>query len=432
MLALAMLGVACGAGAQAPTDVRIDIKGAGQRIRIHCEALVPSGGASSVSPQADNVLANDLDWSAAFDVTRSATGGQPPDGAQALVSGTLSLSGNQLRLQGQVRDLPGRRPILSREYRGGPNDWRDLCHRFADDIVLQFTGEPGISRTKIAYVAQKGRDKELYVMDLDGANRVALTADHSIASSPAFSHDGSLVLFTSYRGNAGPRVFVTRVTGGKPYLVSGRPGLNTSASYSPDGREIVCSLSMDGNAEIYILDARGGSPHRLTTQRAIDTSPAWAPTGRELAFTSDRGGAPQVYLMDHEGGNVRRLTYEVGYTDSPVWSPKGDRLAFVARTGSGFDIYTCRADGSDTRLVVSGASNENPHWSPDGRHIVYASNREGTFGLFVNDLDGRPSRRLDTGGMTATSPAWSPRPEAGGSTLFDRSGSSPGSSGGRP
>lgn len=428
MLALAALGWAGGARGQ--TDVRIDIKGAGQRIRIHCEALAPSGEARNVSAQADDVLANDLQWSAAFDVTRSATGGQPPGDAQAFVSGTLAMSGGQVRLKGEVHDLPGRRPILSHEYRG--NDWRDLVHRFTDDIVLQFTGEAGVSRTKIAFIGARGRDKELYVMDLDGANRQVLTADRSIAMSPAFSHDGSLVLFTSYRGGAGPRVFVTRVTGGRPYLVSGRPGLNTSASYSPDGREIVCSLSMDGNSEIYELDARGGSPHRLTNERAIDTSPAWAPTGREIAFTSDRGGAPQVYLMDHEGGNVRRLTYDVSYTDSPAWSPKGDRLAFVARTGSGFDIYTCRPDGSDTRLVVSGASNENPRWSPDGRHIVYASNREGAFGLFVNDLDGRPSRRLDTGGLTATSPAWSPRPDSGGSTLLDRPGSSPAATGGRP
>src|SRR5207253_4845593 len=168
-------------------------------------------------------------------------------------------------------------------------------------IVLQFTGEAGISRTRIAFVGTRGRDKELYVMDLDGANRQALTADHSIAMSPAFSHDGSLVLFTSYRGGAGPRVFVSRVSGGRPYLISGRPGLNTSASYAPDDREIVCSLSMDGNSEVYVLDARGGSPRRLTHERAIDTSPAWAPTGREITFTSDRGGSPQVYVMDREG-----------------------------------------------------------------------------------------------------------------------------------
>lgn len=424
MAALAMVVGAGGAGGQAPTDVRIDIKGAGQRIRIHCESFVPSGEARAFSAQADQVLARDLEWSAAFDVTRAPS--QPPADAQAVVGGTFTTSGGQLRLRGEVKDLPARMPILSREYRGGVNDWRDLVHRFADDIVLQFTGEPGVSSTRIAFMAKTGaREKELFVMDYDGANLRSLTRDRSIALSPAWSPDGSLLLFTSYRGGRGPRLYVIADEGGKPYLISGRPGLNTSGSYSPTGREIVCTLSQDGNSEIYLLDARGGSPLRRTDNRAIDTSPAWSPTGRELAFTSDRGGAPQVHVMDREGGNLRRLTYEVSYTDSPAWSPKGDQIAFVTRTGGGFDIYVCRADGSAPRRVVGGGSNENPRWSPDGRHLVFASDRGGGgFGLYVTDLDGTPPRKLDTGGRTAMSPAWSPRPSGGGSAMNIR-GTSP-------
>src|SRR5206468_6034381 len=155
----------------------------------------------------------------------------------------------------------------------------------------------------------------------------------------------------------------------------------------------------------------------LTNQRSIDTSPAWSPTGREIAFTSDRAGSPQVYVMDHEGGNAHRLQFDVAYTDSPAWSPKGDRIAFVARTGNGFDLYTCGADGSNTKLVVSGGMNENPHWSPDGRHLVFSSDREGAPGLYMTDLDDRAPRRLDTGGLAATSPAWSPRPSDSGGFL---------------
>jgi TolB protein len=419
ILSAALIGIAGAARAQAPTDVHIDLSKSGSRIRIHCESLTPAGAANARSwaLQADEVLSNDLDWSAVFDVSRSWVTGQSVEGAAAIVGGKLTVQGDDLRLEGQVRDVPGGRPIMAKEYRGKLRDWRDLVHRFSDDIVLQFSGEPGVARTKIVFSAHNGRNKELYIMDWDGANRRALTQDGSIAISPAFSPDGSLVLFTSYRGGAGPRVFVLKVEGGKPFLVSGRPGINTSASYSPDGREIVCTLSMDGNSEVYVLDAKGGSPRRLTTQRSIDTSPTWSPTGREVAFTSDRAGAPQVYVMDREGGNARRLTYEVGYTDSPAWSPKGDRIAFVARTGNGFDIYVCRADGSDTRLVVSGGSNENPRWSPDGRHLVFSSDRGSGVGLYVTDLDGRQPRRLETGGMSASSPAWSPRPAESGRFL---------------
>ena len=333
------------------------------------------------------------------------------------MGGQWSVSGNQVKLTGEVRDVPARRPILVREYRGPQSDWRSLVHRFADDVVLQFTGEAGVAQTRIAFVGGQGKVKELYVMDLDGARLRPLTADQSLVLSPAWSPEGSLMLFTSYRGGTGPQLYVISSEGGREYLISGRPGLNTCPSYSPDGREILCTLSQDGNPEVYMLDARGGSPRRLTDSPSIDTSPCWSPTGREIAFTSDRTGTPQVYVMDREGGNVRRLTYDVEYTDSPAWSPRGDRIAFVARTGAGFDIYLCRPDGSGLRLAVSGGSNENPRWSPDGRHLLFASNRDSIPGLYVTDLDDRSPRRLDLGGLRAQSPAWSPRPPGAGSAV---------------
>ncbi|HYM81666.1 MAG TPA: Tol-Pal system beta propeller repeat protein TolB [Candidatus Limnocylindria bacterium] len=424
--------LAAPSASQTPSDVSIDITGIGKRIRLHCESLAAAGDreARSFSVQADEVLAKDLEWSGVFTISRSwVARGQAFD-VQATVGGRLTLNGSQVRLQGEVRDFPARRPILVKEYRGSLREWRQLVHQFADDIVLQFTGEPGVSRTKIAFVVQQGRQKELFVMDWDGAGVRPLTAERSIALSPNWSPDGSLILFTSYKGGSGARVHVIPSTGGKSFLVSGRQGLNTSAAYSPDGREIALTLSQDGNSEIYVLDARGGSPKRITSHRSIDTSPAWSPTGREIAFTSDRSGSPQVYVMDREGGNARRLTFEVDYTDSPAWSPKGDRIAFVARTGGGFDIHTCRSDGGDARLVVSGRSNENPRWSPDGRHLVFASNRDGAYGLYVTDLDSNPPRRLDTGGRVALSPAWSPRPPGSGSAMNVQTGHS--NPGGKP
>jgi TolB protein len=399
-------------------DVQIELREGGARTRLHCESLAPSGDrqARTFSVQADEVLAADLANSAVFDVTRAWMPAETPTEVQALVGGKWNLRGSRIKLTGEVREFPGRGAIMVKEYEGPQDQWRALVHRFADDIVLQFTGSSGVAGTQIAFVSQQGRVKELCVMDADGANLRQLTQDGSIAMSPAWSYEGSLLLFTSYRGGGGPQIYVVPVAGGRVHLVSGRPGNNTSASYSPDGREIACTLSQDGNPEIYLLDARGGSPRRITNQRGIDTSPSWSPTGNEIAFTSNRGGSPQVYVMDREGGNVRRLTYDVSYTDSPAWSPQGDRIAFVVRSSGGFDIWVCAADGSGARPVVTGGSNENPRWSPDGRQLVFASNRDGAYGLWASDLTREP-RKLQTGGRIAMTPAWSPRAPDTGSAL---------------
>jgi TolB protein len=419
-LAVALTLTPAPALTQAPREVSIDIRSStGRKIRLHLEGfdVAGDGQARSARVEADQILGDDLATSGVFAVSRAWVAGEQPFDVQAVIGGRVSVSGSQVRLTGEIRDFPAKRPIAIREYRGPLPELRQIVHQFADDVVYQFTGERGVSQTRIAFVAEEGRAKELWVMDLDGSNARRLTQDGSIALSPAWSPEGSLILFTSFRGGKQAQIYVIPSQGGRPFLVSGRPGNNIAASYSPDGRSIVCVLSVDGNAELYRLDARGGSPRRLTDNPGIDTSPAWSPTGREIAFTSDRTGTPQVYVMDAEGGSIRRLTYDVNYTDSPAWSPKGDRLAWVARTNGGFDIYVSRPDGSDIRLVVSGGSNENPHWSPDGRHLVFSSDRGGRRGLYVTDLDGAPPRRLDTGNLAAFSPAWSPRPSSSSSAF---------------
>jgi TolB protein len=413
LLALLVLCLPASVRAQGG-DVRIDVKsGAIARLPLRCEPLQgPPSGPAPVRA-ADEVLAVDLQGSAVFQANRMWAPDPAATDPQFVTSGKWTVTGDKVRLDGELRDFPARRPILVHSYDGPVAEWRRLLHRFSDDIVQQITGERGVADTRIAFVVCGGRDKELWLMDADGYGARALTADKSIAQSPSWSPEGSLLLFTSWRGGSGPQVWVMSPENRKPFLVSGRAGLNTSACYSPDGQRVACTLSMDGNAEVYSLDARGGSLQRLTNHRAIDTSPAWSPTGREIAFTSDRSGTPQLYVMDSDGGSVRRLTYDVDYTDSPAWSPKGDRIAFVTRVGGGFDLWTCRADGTGAAPVLTGGNNENPRWSADGRHLVFASNRDGAYGLWVTDLDGALPRKLSTGGRCAVSPAWSPRRASG-------------------
>src|SRR5439155_10645288 len=128
-------------------DVRIDISsGSGKRIPILCESFQGGGDrtARESSVIADTVLANDLANSGVFDVTRSWIG-VAAGTEQAVVGGKWIVNGNQLRLEGEVHDLPARRAIFSKEYRGSLPERRRLAHRFADGVVLQFTGEPGVA-----------------------------------------------------------------------------------------------------------------------------------------------------------------------------------------------------------------------------------------------------------------------------------------------
>jgi TolB protein len=147
---------------------------------------------------------------------------------------------------------------------------------------------------------------------------------------------------------------------------------------------------------------------RLTHHWAIDSSPTWSPDGRLIAYSSDRTGSPQIYIMDSDGLNSRRLTYDGSYNDSPVWSRRGDRITFVSRTKRGrFDLASIDISGSGYRVLTELGMNENPHFSPDGKHIVFSSNRLGPREVFSMDVSGRNQRRVTRSGGNSN-PVWGP------------------------
>lgn len=314
----------------------------------------------------------------------------------------------QFSLECRVYDIPKASEVLGKRYDTDPKQVRKAIHRFADEVILKFTGERGVSDTSLVFVSNRSKNKELYRIDFDGENLQRLTSDGSILLSPSWSPDGNQILYTSYRDN-NPDLFLISANGGEPKPISIQPGLNLGGKWSPDGKQIALSLSKDGNSEIYLLDILTRTYRRLTKNRWSDVSPSWSPDGDQIAFTSDMSGTPQVYIMKSNGANVRRLSFIGNYSTSPAWSPRGDRIAFAAMKGGKFDIYTIGVDGRGIRQLTSNrGSNEDPTWSRDGRYIAFHSTRDGNSSIYIMNQDGTNLRRVTDSKGNDTSPAWSP------------------------
>jgi TolB protein len=90
-------------------------------------------------------------------------------------------------------------------------------------------------------------------------------------------------------------------------------------------------------------------------------------------------------------------------------SPGPPWLTFVSlRTGS-YDLYVARADGSCERSLGAEPSTDlSPAWGPAGR-IAFASDRGGVRRIWIHDLATGAEGVLDSGGLAAASPAFSPR-----------------------
>ena len=409
-------------------DVLLNVIAGGAKklnIAIPDFTLVSGTDSQGLAKRLPEVVTRDLTFSTLFSVVsavpalpannpgavREAWANFAAAGAHAGLQGLFTLSADRAQVEMRLYDLtsPDQRLIVSKKVEMPVAQVRRLAHKVADEVIFQFTGEPGIADTRIAYASAVSGNKEIYVMDYDGAGPSRVTSNQSINLSPSWSADTRSLAFTSYAGSGYPYLYRLFPFERRPMqLLAGYAGINTSPAWSPDGRLLGLTLSKDGNPEIYVLTLATGALRRLTTWSGIDTEPTWSPTGREIAFVSDRSGLAQIYVMDAEGANVRRLT-QSGFNTQPRWSPKGDAIAFTSRQGN-HDIWAVSADGSNLRRLTAGpGSNESASWAPNGRHLVFQSNRLGSFQLFTMSADGSEQQGLSRGPGEATSGAWSPR-----------------------
>jgi TolB protein len=341
-----------------------------------------------------------------------------PANAYMVAYGSLSTDATGLAFAGYLTDVhnPAGPLALQKIYRGAATDAdvRRMAHQFADDIIGVLSGgQTGIAQTKIAYASARNGNKEIWVMDYDGANQQQLTHLRSIALTPRWSPDATRIAFTCfapYRNVTSAQICIYSIASDRLIAFPRFRGTNGSPAWSPDGSEIAFMCSMNGDPEIYISDTSGAHLHRVTFAAGVSTSPAWNPkTGKQLAFVSDRGGAPVLYLANSDGSNVEKLNLpDMGYVVDPAWSPNGQLLAFSWRRPSGnYDIYVMEIVSQQlVELTRDAGRNERPSWAPDGRHIVFESTRTGTRQIWSMLADGSQPRQLTFQGQNE-SPSWS-------------------------
>jgi TolB protein len=381
-----------------------------------------------------DVVWADLDYSGILEMVSpsfypTAVPGQPselkaqdwasaPANAYMVAYGNLAADGAGVAFSGYLSDVrnPAAPLALQKIYRGAATDAdvRKMAHQFADDIIGVLSGgQMGIAQTQIAYVSARGGNKEIWVMDYDGANQRQLTHLKSISLTPRWSPDATRIAFTCFapfRGVTSAQICMYSAASDRLLAFPRFRGTSGSPAWSPDGSEIAFMSSQNGDPEIYVSDAGGGHMRRVTFAAGVSTSPVWNPkTGKQMAFVSDRGGSPVLYVANSDGSDVQKVNLpDMGYVIDPSWSPNGQLLAFSWRRPSGnYDIYAMDIVSQQlVELTKDEGRNERPSWAPDGRHIVFESTRTGSRQIWSMLADGSQPHQLTFEGQNE-SPSWS-------------------------
>ena len=244
----------------------------------------------------------------------------------------------------------------------------------------------------------------LIVTNPDGTGQWPLTPETLTDVPGGWSSDGTRLAIVR-EGD----IYVEDARGRLLTRVTFSPGFNADPAFSPDGSKLLFESARDGYG-IWVVNADGSSPRRVPTD-GLARDPAWSPDGRRIAWTSYRDGDVEVYVGNPDGTNARRLTHSAGLDENPAFSPDGTRIAFDSDRDGSLDVYTMAVDGSDVRqLTRSPALDATPEWSPDGRQIAFMSDRTGDRALFVMDASGQRQTQLSVAADQTSGPAWQPLP----------------------
>jgi Tol biopolymer transport system component len=170
---------------------------------------------------------------------------------------------------------------------------------------------------------------------------------------------------------------------------------SVAMSWSPDGCEILLSSQAGyapGHSEIVKLDLASLKADRLTSSGGLSYRPKWSPDGKLIAFSRTVDNTSQVFVMDSDGSNLRQLTFDNSPATFLEWSPDNRIIAYALRSVDGLQ--------DDIHLIdiVSGESTKLPEvlgrkwafqWSLDGRKAAFFSGDivAGTGTMYILELN---------------------------------------------
>lgn len=327
-----------------------------------------------------------------------------PLGVDAVLKGDLRVT-DKLQVTLKFYDVVDSSVIFFKQFTAEKNMLETLAHTIADEVYAALTGQKGIFRSRISFVVDKGKSRELMDMDYDGRRAKSLGFSKAFMRTPRWSADRTKVVVAAMEKSRWS-AFLIDFKSRKSYKVISSDGVIVTGNFSPSANAFVYSSSQKGSPNIYLYDLKTRRERRLSSSIWIDVSPSFSPDGSMIAFVSNKSGTPQVYIIDANGYNTRRVTFSGSYNTSPAWSPRGDLIAFSGMVGGRHQIFTVNPGGTEMQQLTDEGNNEEPVFSPDGRYIAFTSDRSGQKAVYIMRIDGGGQKKVSPPRQRAFGPDW--------------------------
>lgn len=268
--------------------------------------------------------------------------------------------------------------------------------------------------TQLVFLRVRDTGCELAVRSLPGSTaRKLATCSSELASSPAWSADQKWVAYSALAASGEmPGIAVVEVASGTVRVLT-RPtalqGPDRDPEFIPGRGMISFARGHDGEQHLMTisLDAASSEPQTLWNAGRLQGH-AWRADGRQLIVASDQPGYRALVLLDASGQLIEVLGARGGRY--PAWSASGALVFELAQ----FDANIWRLDlatpgATPTQVVGSTRYDASPTLSADGRRLAFVSNRNDFEQIFIANPDGSDPLRLPMpDGQRWSRPAFGP------------------------
>jgi Tol biopolymer transport system component len=217
-------------------------------------------------------------------------------------------------------------------------------------------------------------DMNLWIMNIDGTNRVSLTDAAGWYEFESWSPDETQILFRSRPSrefNSAPNdLWIVNADGSGLLNLTQSESSVYSNGWSPDGSKIIVWTRHDQSAYCFLVSTAGGSPRSLVGEPRCSSGALWSPDGAHIALSNQDG----IYVTDANGDHRQRLVENGGMI---AWSPDGTQIAYYTYSeAEGRSVSVMEADGSNRRSLRTFPDREYDNivassWSPDSAALAF-------------------------------------------------------------
>ena len=222
---------------------------------------------------------------------------------------------------------------------------------------------------KIAYMSDRSGTMEIWVSNRDGSNPVQVTAIGD-AGTPRWSPDSQAIAFDVNRRN-GVGVFVIRLQGGEPRLLTQDDFENRCPSWSRDGKWIYFASARTGAWQVWKIPAAGGTPVQLTKHgghAAVESA-----DGKYVYYAKTPYANPQIWQVPLNGGTESVVSPLVRPPSWASWTVVDQGILFAESSGQGAPVLNL-FDPKSRRVKTVGALDIVPFWlsaTRDGKTAAF-------------------------------------------------------------